>query len=159
MSWVYCTDEPLLGSVILHQIVNNYWCAKIKKNLLGTLISTSLRKKNSKIKILSLAVFFYTPFPVLRAEKKKTEDTHMRLLGIILCPSLYHVTRGRGKEAIGGWWTMAARPWVTVFLCSLAEKFPRTKGKSYKNNCIKLHSAREDNNEKDTITIGKKKNH
>lgn len=47
---------------------------------------------------------------------------------MILCPSLYQVTRGRGKEARGGGLMTAARPWDTVFLCSPAEKLPRTAG-------------------------------
>lgn len=45
-----------------------------------------------------------------REEDGEEGDTYIRLLGMILCPSLYHVTRGRGKEARGGVLMMAARP-------------------------------------------------
>lgn len=94
-------------------------------------------------------------------ETESKKNTYIRLLGIILCPSLYHVTRGRGKEARGGWLMMAARPWVTVFLCSSAEKFPITEGgERYKDcqyQCIKIHLARKNINVKQFKSILLKK--
>ena len=43
-------------------------------------------------------------------EAENERDTYIWLLGIILCPSLYHVTRGRGKEARGGRLMIAGLP-------------------------------------------------
>lgn len=84
------------------------------------LINIALRDKNCKIKILSQAVFsthtesFYEFERVLEREREgergNVKDTYIRLSGIIFCPSLYHVTRGRGNEARGGWLMTAARP-------------------------------------------------
>lgn len=98
MSWVYGTDEPWLGSVILCQIVNNNCCGKIKRNLLCTPISTSLREKNCKIKILSLVVFCYTHFvPVLRADKEKQRTLTFGCRGLS-CTHLCTMWQGVGEK-------------------------------------------------------------
>lgn len=50
--------------------------------------------------------------------------TYILLLGIILCPSLNHVTWGWGQLTIGSKLRSAACPWETVFLWSVSMKFP-----------------------------------
>lgn len=82
--------------------------------------------------MISKAVHSADWFPSPLARQKN--GTYIRLLGIIFCPSLYHVTSGRGKEARAGGLMTAARPCGTVFLCSSAEKFPWTwRGEKQKN--------------------------
>lgn len=99
------------------------------------LISTSILINTIhcwRIKMVSKAVHSSIVFPTLLASSDRQKNgTYIRSLGIIFCPSLYHVTSGRGKEARVGRLMRAARPCVTVFLCSSAEKFPWTwRGKS-----------------------------
>lgn len=92
-------------------IIHNNWCARIKNSFCCMLIDRPLRNKNCKIQIVSPAIFCVSVFACLiEREREGQRDTYIWLLGIILCPSLYHVTRGRGKEARGGWLMMAARP-------------------------------------------------
>lgn len=99
-SWVYCTDEPWIGSVILCQMVNNNWCAKIIKYLLCAAISTSLRKENGKIQILSHSVFCYT---------QHTEKEYQRTLTFgcwgLSCTHLCTMWQGDGekKQWEAGW--------------------------------------------------------
>lgn len=80
-----------------------------------------------RMKVISEVVHGRTVFPTLWASRDRQKNgTYIRLLGMIFCPSLYHVTSGRGKEAWVGRLMTAARPCVTVFLCSSEEKFPWT---------------------------------
>lgn len=87
-----------------------------------TLIIIAVQDKNCKIKPLSPAAFGTSVSDAERA-------TYIRLLGTTLCPSLNHVATGWGKEARAGGLMTAALPWVTVFLCSSVEKFPKTGGR------------------------------
>lgn len=55
-----------------------------------------------------------------------TADTHMRLLGGILRPSLYQVTCGCGKLRMRGAGTTAPSPWETDWARSPSSKLPMT---------------------------------
>lgn len=57
--------------------------------------------------------------------------TYILLLGIILCPSLNHVTCGLGQLTMGTKFRSAACPWETVFLWSVSMKFPISAEKKW----------------------------